>query len=645
MADLAAAREAYLEGRDAPDGVRPVVLDAWRRSREHGVDPGRLRQQDVDPEELRRAREEHHELLAAAEPFLELVHHTLSDEPHIVALSDPEGFILRLLTGPGLDPRRLEPSNLVEGASWHERDIGGNGVGTCLATGEPVILIGPEHFQEAYLGWTCIGAPIRDSEGRAAGALDISVPNERAHVHTWGWALSLARGVEASLVRGSAAGVAELSRTEYDAEEPLHSVEAVFELLAGHLDISPTHARFLDEARAELVKAETRREASIRRLRATIAERTRAERILERERQLLERLIDSIPVMVTIYDPAIQEVRLNRHVEEVVGWTNEDLEHGDVMELCYPDPELRERVRRFMQSVEPGWRDFEMRAKDGSVVPASWANIRLTDDRQVGIGIDLSERVEAERELQHAYDKAKDALRERDKVLAIVSHDLRNPLNTLTMASSLLLEDLPREKKEAQVAVIRRAVDQMKRLIDDLLDAARIEGGGLRIVPEPRGADELVRVAVEALSPLAQARSITLEAEAETAAPVHVDGDRILQVFTNLISNAIRHTPEDGRIVVRAEGGGGADGDVDGGAVVRFSVRDTGRGIAPEDLPRVFDRYWQGESSGEAGAGLGLAIAKGVVEAHGGRIGAESEPARGSTFSFTLPVRTADGGG
>lgn len=617
LKDLARARDRYLSGAGVPDDIRPMVLASWRRSAAHGVDPRELSGQDPDPARLAAARAAAAPLVASAEPFLTLMHEALSGRPHLVALSDADGLILEALVGPGLSPDELREANLFAGASWHERDIGCNGIGTCLVAGEPVLLIGPEHFQEAYVGWTCIGVPVRNPAGVVVGAIDLSVPNEEAHPHAWGWTLSVARGIEAALARPVAGGRAEAELKLQDMDAPLQSVRGVLEGLISGLDLPSTHARFVDEAISELDTLD-------------VEDLARTNRLLRRDRELLERLVDEIPVMVVVYDPAIQEVRLNRHVERVVGWTNDDLADGaDIMELCYPDPAYRAQVRLYMESLEPGWRDFDMTARDGSVVRTSWANIPLVDNRRVGIGIDVTERKAAHERLQTALASAQQAVRERDNLLAVVSHDLRNPLSTMSIAGSLLLEDIPEAKKQAQVTVIRRSVTQMQRLIDDLLDAARIDGGGFSVEARPTSAVELVRSAVESHRALAQDRSVEITADDAPDVPVLADQGRVLQLFGNLIANAIEHTPSGGRVTV----GGAVQGDE-----VVFSVRDTGPGIRAEDMERVFERYWQSEDRQRRGTGLGLAIAKGIVEAHAGRIWVEGEEGEGATLRFTLPL-------
>ncbi|HET9984269.1 MAG TPA: GAF domain-containing protein [Longimicrobiales bacterium] len=228
------------------------------------------------------------------------------------------------------------------------------------------------------------------------------------------------------------------------------------------------------------------------------------------------------------------------------------------------------------------------------------------------------------------YRVAQEAAREREELVAIVGHDLRNPLNTIAMASSLLaLDSIPEEKKLAQAAIIQRAVDQAGRLIRDLLDLTRIRAGALTVRPHPLDPAVLLEDALQLLHPLAEMHSVGLRVAPPRPLPrVAADRDRILQVFSNLVGNALKFTPEGGQVMLRAEP---ADGEV------RFAVMDTGPGIAPEDLALVFDRFWQGSHTLHQGVGLGLSIAKGIVEAHRGRIWVESELGAGTQVWFALP--------
>jgi len=233
------------------------------------------------------------------------------------------------------------------------------------------------------------------------------------------------------------------------------------------------------------------------------------------------------------------------------------------------------------------------------------------------------------------YRDAQQASLIRDEVLRIVAHDLRNPLNTILLSAGVLGELLglaseshPAEKR--QLDMIRRSVHRADRLIQDLLDVARVEAGRLSVQPRPQSAAALVQEAVELHRAMADEKRIRLHADIPESLPqVAADRDRLLQVFSNLIDNAIKFTPEGGRITVRAKAG--AD-------EVVFSVQDTGSGIPEEQRAHLFDPFWQARRARRAGAGLGLAIARGIVQAHGGRIEVESEVGKGTTMSFSVPV-------
>lgn len=240
----------------------------------------------------------------------------------------------------------------------------------------------------------------------------------------------------------------------------------------------------------------------------------------------------------------------------------------------------------------------------------------------------LEQRVRQELRLRRL---AEDAVGTRDDVLSIVAHDLRNPLNAISMGASLLL-DLPLsgEKRDEHLRVVQRSAARMDRLIQDLLDAARIEAGRFSVQRGVLEVAPLIAEACETFAAPAAASQQQLSCKVRDGTPaISADGDRVLQLLRNLLSNALRHTPEGGSIMVRVEPAGDE---------VRFSVRDTGAGIPEEDLPHLFDRFWQARHTRRGGAGLGLAIARGIAEAHGGRIWVESEEGKGSTFIFLLPV-------
>jgi PAS domain S-box-containing protein len=233
------------------------------------------------------------------------------------------------------------------------------------------------------------------------------------------------------------------------------------------------------------------------------------------------------------------------------------------------------------------------------------------------------------------YTQARQALRVHDEVLSIIAHGLRNPLGAASMSAALLLDTpLSEEERAQQLEVILRSADQMGRLIQDLLDATRLEAGRLRIKPEPLQLTPVLSEARQMLEARATALGLTIRTEIlGSLQPVRADRQRILQVLSNLLGNAIKFTPAGGTITLRVEA---RTEDV------LVSVSDTGIGIAVDYVPHLFHRFWQARSSHRGGAGLGLAIVKGLVEAHGGKIQVESEVGRGSTFSFSLPAAVAD---
>lgn len=233
------------------------------------------------------------------------------------------------------------------------------------------------------------------------------------------------------------------------------------------------------------------------------------------------------------------------------------------------------------------------------------------------------------------------AVQAREQILGIVAHDLRTPLAVISMAATEMLDRaLSAEQRCGHVTRILRNTRRMERLIRDLLDFSQIAAGRLAVETAPQRIDDIARQALEAAQAATPAHDLTLHLPAGVAAmSVLCDRERTLQVLGNLIGNAVKFTPEGGAIRVRVAA-------QDGGIV--FSVTDTGCGIPDHALPHLFERYWQVERRSEhterRGVGLGLFIVKALVEAQGGRIWVTSEPGRGSTFSFRLPLARAQAG-
>lgn len=234
---------------------------------------------------------------------------------------------------------------------------------------------------------------------------------------------------------------------------------------------------------------------------------------------------------------------------------------------------------------------------------------------------------------QEAVRSAERALAARDELLGIVAHDLRSPLSAIIMKAAILRKASAEEKTRKHAESIESVAMRMAYLIKSLLDTASIESGKFSVSPAPCDVEETLREATEVLDSLATPKSIRLEPRLkQPVLAVMADRDRVIQVLINLIGNAIKFVFEGGKVDITAE----RDGND-----VRFSVADTGPGIAPLHLPHIFDRFWKAETGGKKGTGLGLYIAKGIVEAHGGRIWVESQLGYGATFHFTLPFTDA----
>ncbi|MFA5137930.1 MAG: HAMP domain-containing sensor histidine kinase [Elusimicrobiota bacterium] len=227
----------------------------------------------------------------------------------------------------------------------------------------------------------------------------------------------------------------------------------------------------------------------------------------------------------------------------------------------------------------------------------------------------------------------------QQKTAAYLTHELRAPLAAIQCALDILNEsvgsELPEERRNMLLIAMRNA-RRLQDLINDILDLSRLQSGRMNLFPVPCPPAKILKDAVESLLPSAQKKGVRLTAVASEGCPeVSADFRRSAQVLVNLVSNAIKFTPAGGSVEVRAE-----TGVRDDAGYVAFSVRDTGCGIAPEDLKKIFRYFVQvGDKRREGeGTGLGLALARSLVELQGGTLGVESEPGKGTTFRFTLPV-------
>lgn len=274
-------------------------------------------------------------------------------------------------------------------------------------------------------------------------------------------------------------------------------------------------------------------------------------------------------------------------------------------------------------------RAFPVRRPDGSVV------------RLVGLAEDITERRQAAQsalrlaEEEAARATAQAAVRARDETLAVVSHDLRAPLQTI-LASSSLMQEIPLSGPEQthHLELIQHSVERARRLLGDLVEVTNIQAGHVKLVRKTVDASRILSEVHEAFFEQARQKQVQLDCEACRAMALG-DEQRLFQVLSNLVDNALKHAPPASTVTLGVSVAAGG---------VEFSVADTGPGIPLEEVPHVFEWHWQARRKQAAGAGIGLAVAKGIVEAHGGEIWVDTNPGRGVVVRFRIPAAPLDGG-
>ncbi len=239
-----------------------------------------------------------------------------------------------------------------------------------------------------------------------------------------------------------------------------------------------------------------------------------------------------------------------------------------------------------------------------------------------------------ENDLARQVLREQQAVRARDELVAVVSHDLRNPMTVISMLCGMMQKAFSSDgthssrRISSAIDTMQQAAGRMNVLLEDLLDTSKIEAGRYTVKPVPLDVSQIFEEAYSLLSPLALEKGVDLSFNAEPGLQINADPERLFQVLSNLIGNAIKFTPRQGNIGISA---------MSNGEDIVFSVHDSGEGIAADQLPHVFDRYWTLAENNPTGSGLGLYITQGIVKAHGGRIEAQSELGRGSEFRFTVP--------
>ncbi len=340
-------------------------------------------------------------------------------------------------------------------------------------------------------------------------------------------------------------------------------------------------------------------------------------------------------------------ILFNEGAEQIFGYAAAEV-IGRPLDMLLPEAfraSHRKHVREFGAGQDRARRMGHRRSisglrRSGEQFPAEASISKYTVAGSVVYNVvlrDVSEQRRAADLLQALYDQAKQAVLARDRTIAVVSHDLRNPVNAIKMLAAALVRSARRDAERDggdqvydSAEIIRRAAEQADRLIQDLLDVSHIEAGSLRIHVAAEDLEEIIAAATEFLSPFAEEKSVELRRERSPELPlVSVDASRIHQVISNIAGNAIKFTPPGGSVTISVEREA---------AELVVAVSDTGPGLPREQMDSLADKRWQAKRQTSGGSGLGLVIAKGIVEAHGGRLWAAARPEGGSVFRFSLPV-------
>jgi PAS domain S-box-containing protein len=367
-----------------------------------------------------------------------------------------------------------------------------------------------------------------------------------------------------------------------------------------------------------------------------ITERKAAEDQLARERDLLEKIFDAIPVMIVVHDASEGLLRVNRAFREIIGRGTIRLpgQSGPHLEL---DAEAPMAMRAFVDALSDAWVDISVETENGETVESSWIGVRSSGGTRLGIGIDVTERIRRAADLERARDEAEEMNRLKSAFLANMSHEIRTPLTSILGFAEAIYDEVDGTGPELQVAsdfaqLIQRGGRRLLDTLNSVLDLSRLEAGMMKVHPTRSDVGTEVRDVADLLRPMARAKAITIETEIpDSVVSAHADPAALHRVLSNLVSNAVKFTPEGGVITCRVRP---ADDRV------CIEVQDTGVGISDDFLPHAFEPFRQ-ESSGTdrayEGSGLGLAVTQQLVDLMNGTIDVASTKGEGTCITVCLP--------
>ncbi|MFC1962466.1 ATP-binding protein [Chloroflexota bacterium] len=400
-----------------------------------------------------------------------------------------------------------------------------------------------------------------------------------------------------------------------------------------------------DKTKKQLINEleETRQRVAV--LGALQFERKQAEEELRKSEERYRDLFENANDLIQSVTPAGHFLYVNKAWREKLGYSEEEVATLTIWDVIHPDS--LPHCRKVFQEVASGGTVENVEAvfvaKGGNLITVEGnANSRFMEGKALatrGIFRDITQRRQTEKKIEELHGREKE-LRQaleneivrRDEFNRAVVHELKTPLVPMLAASELLTDKINEEQRLALVRSIQRSASTISSRIDRLLDVTRGELGMLALSKDDVDLVKLLNQVVEDLSPLASNRGLSFVLDVPSSlTPVWADSGRLEQVLQNFLSNAFKFTPQGGKVTLRAN-------EKDGALVVE--VQDTGLGIAKENWENVFEAYYRLESGKQhsTGLGLGLALCKIIVEAHGGKVWAESEEGGGSTFSFSIPL-------
>lgn len=382
-----------------------------------------------------------------------------------------------------------------------------------------------------------------------------------------------------------------------------------------------------------------------------ITERRRAGERLRREREFVVAMLDTADALISVIDMEGRVVRFNKACERMSGYSLAEVEGRSIFDFVIPEDErddLEGMLRSLRFGVYPNTHLNHWTSRNGGKRLIEWSNTALRDDSGkiaycVAMGIDVTERKQAEEDLQQAKEEAESANRAKSEFLANMSHELRTPLNAVIGFAEILenqmFGDMGDSRYGDYARDIRTSATHLLGIINNILDLSKVEAGRLELIEDPTDVRDVLSACLNILKATAGADDVTFEVEASETLPYLLADERMLrQIFLNILSNALKFTPAGGRITVALSHDiAAAKGDR---RAYGISITDTGIGMTEEDIAKALTPFGQVESSLSRkyeGTGLGLPLSRSLVELHGGNLEIESQPGEGTKVTLTFP--------